>query len=144
MYQIKNFLENDDIRVVEEKGNIKIVEYLRDLSVPFEQALEMSELTDDPHTIAKLSEENVIKEKLQEIDFEIERENKLNEIINKTEYLLMFPYMGRKIPEFDNTNFRELIYKSYRILYKVNSNIYILNVFHHSRDFLNSVNIINN
>jgi toxin ParE1/3/4 len=68
----------------------------------------------------------------------------INEIINKTEYLLMFPYMGRKIPEFDNTNFRELIYKSYRILYKVNSNIYILNVFHHSRDFLNSVNIINN
>ena len=68
----------------------------------------------------------------------------INEIINKTEYLLMFPYMGRKIPEFDNTNFRELIYKSYRILYKVNSNIYILNVFHYSRDFLNSVNIINN
>ena len=68
----------------------------------------------------------------------------INEIINKTEYLLMFPYMGRKISEFDNTNFRELIYKSYRILYKVNSNIYILNVFHHSRDFLNSVNIINN
>ncbi len=68
----------------------------------------------------------------------------INEIINKTEYLLMFPYMGRKIPEFDNTNFRELIYKSYRILYKVNSNIYILNVFHHSRDFLNSVNVINN
>ena len=68
----------------------------------------------------------------------------INEIINKTEYLLMFPYMGRKIPEFDNTNFRELIYRSYRILYKVNSNIYILNVFHHSRDFLNSVNVINN
>ena len=37
-----------------------------------------------------------------------------------------------------------IIYKSYRILYKVNSNIYILNVFHHSRDFLNSVNVINN
>ena len=33
MYQIKNFLENDDIRVVDEKGNIKIIEYLRDLSV---------------------------------------------------------------------------------------------------------------
>ena len=67
-----------------------------------------------------------------------------NEIINKTEYLLMFPYMGRKIPEYNNINFRELIYKSYRILYKVNSNIYILNVFHHSRDILNSINIINN
>ena len=68
----------------------------------------------------------------------------VNEIIDKTEYLLMFPYMGRKIPEYNNMNFRELIYKSYRILYKVNSNIYILNVFHHSRDFLNSINIINN
>ena len=68
----------------------------------------------------------------------------IEEIVKKTKNLETFPYMGRKIPEFDNTNFRELIYKSYRILYKVNSNIYILNVFHHSRDFLNSVNIINN
>ena len=68
----------------------------------------------------------------------------VNEIINKTEYLLMFPYMGRKIPEYNNVNLRELIYKSYRILYKINSNIYILNVFHHSRDILTSINIINN
>ena len=68
----------------------------------------------------------------------------INEIINKTEYLLMFPYMGRKIPEFNKVNFRELIYKSYRIFYKVNSNVYVLKIFHHSRDFLNSVNIINN
>lgn len=68
----------------------------------------------------------------------------VNEIINKTEYLLMFPYIGRKIPEYNNENFRELIYKSYRILYKINSNIYILKIFHHSRDFFNSINIINN
>lgn len=33
MYQIKNFLENDDIRVADQKGNIKVVEYLTDLSV---------------------------------------------------------------------------------------------------------------
>ena len=33
MYQIKNFLDNDDIRVAEHKGNIKIVEYMTDLSV---------------------------------------------------------------------------------------------------------------
>ena len=33
MYQIKNFLDNDDIRVADHKGNIKIVEYLTDLSV---------------------------------------------------------------------------------------------------------------
>ena len=33
MYQIKNFLENDDIRVSNHKGNIKIVESMSDLSV---------------------------------------------------------------------------------------------------------------
>ena len=65
-------------------------------------------------------------------------------IVEKTKYLSMFPYMGRKIPEFNNTNFRELIYKSYRILYRVNYNVYILKIFHHSRDILNSINISNN
>ena len=33
MYQIKNFLENDDIRVVDHKGNIRVIEYMKDLSV---------------------------------------------------------------------------------------------------------------
>lgn len=65
----------------------------------------------------------------------------IKEIIEKTKYLLMFPYMGRKVPEYNNSNLRELIYKSYRILYKVNSNIYILEIFHHSRDISNSINI---
>lgn len=68
----------------------------------------------------------------------------IEEIIKRIKNLSIFPYMGRKIPEYDNINLREIIYKSYRILYKVNSNIYILNIFHHSRDILNSINIINN
>ncbi len=33
MYQIKNFTDNDDIRVLEEMGPFKVVEYIRDLSV---------------------------------------------------------------------------------------------------------------
>ena len=33
MYQINNFLDNDDIRVSSQKGNIKIIEYMTDLSV---------------------------------------------------------------------------------------------------------------
>lgn len=33
MYQIKNFLDNDDVSVLDEKGNIKIIEYMKDLSV---------------------------------------------------------------------------------------------------------------
>ncbi len=67
----------------------------------------------------------------------------IKEIINRIGNLSMFPYMGRKIPEYNNANLREIIYKSYRILYKVNSNVYILKIFHHSRDILNSINISN-
>lgn len=33
MYQIKNFEDNDDIRVLDELGPFKVIEYLRDLSV---------------------------------------------------------------------------------------------------------------
>ena len=90
------------------------------------------------------------KEDLKQIQEYISRDsvyyaNKtIEEITEKIKYLSMFPYMGRKIPEFNKVNFRELIYKSYRIFYKVNSNVYVLKIFHHSRDFLNSVNIINN
>lgn len=67
----------------------------------------------------------------------------IEEIVKRIKNLSMFPYMGRKIPEYNNINLREIIYKSYRILYKVNSNIYILNIVHHSRDILNSLNIFN-
>lgn len=33
MFQIKNFLENDDIKVRDQKGNIRVIEYTKDLSV---------------------------------------------------------------------------------------------------------------
>ena len=33
MYKIKNFLDNDDVRVIDEKGPFKVVEYQKDLSV---------------------------------------------------------------------------------------------------------------
>lgn len=33
MYQIKNFLDNDDVRVINQNRNIKIIEYKKDLSV---------------------------------------------------------------------------------------------------------------
>ena len=90
------------------------------------------------------------KEDMNQIEEYISRDsiyyaNKTIEgIVEKIKYLSMFPYMGRKIPEYNNINLREIIYKSYRILYKVNSNVYILNVIHHSRNILNSINISNN
>lgn len=33
MYQIKNFLDNDDIKVLDKLGGFSIIEYQRDLSV---------------------------------------------------------------------------------------------------------------
>jgi plasmid stabilization system protein ParE len=41
------------------------------------------------------------------------------ELITKTRTLGAFPEMGRKVPEFDNPKIREIIFKSYRIVYRV-------------------------
>lgn len=58
----------------------------------------------------------------------------IKEKINK---LLLFPYIGRRVPEYDINSIRELIYKSYRIIYYVSSNnIYILKILHHSQNIL--------
>lgn len=49
--------------------------------------------------------------------------------------LSIFPLRGRVVPEFRRENFRELIYQSYRIIYKVEVNrIAILSIVHSSRD----------
>ena len=59
-------------------------------------------------------------------------------IVSSTNNLLIFPYMGRRVSQFNNYNIREISYKSYRIIYEVSNNcIYIHRVFHKSR-ILNS------
>ena len=40
MFTIRNFTDNDDIRIVEEKGPFQVLEYKRDLSVRREEAME--------------------------------------------------------------------------------------------------------
>ena len=51
--------------------------------------------------------------------------------------LRFFPYSGRKIPEINQQNFLEIIYKKYRIMYKIESKykISILRIYHSSRNF---------
>lgn len=51
--------------------------------------------------------------------------------------LRFFPYSGRKIPEINQQNFLEIIYKNFRIMYKVESKhkISILRIYHSSRNF---------
>ena len=48
------------------------------------------------------------------------------------------PYLGRYVPEFSDKHFREIIYKSYRIVYDVSKDsntVYIHFVIHAKRNF---------
>lgn len=61
----------------------------------------------------------------------------VDEVIEKIQLLKNFPEMGKQI-EIDGKIVRQIIYKSYRIFYQLDSNnIYILSIFHHSRDISN-------
>jgi addiction module RelE/StbE family toxin len=43
----------------------------------------------------------------------------LKNIVNQTRVLARFPQAGRKVPEFDNEDTRELIVYSYRVIYRL-------------------------
>lgn len=54
----------------------------------------------------------------------------INQIIQKAESLKKHPQKGRIVPEFSIPELRELIYKNYRIVYKIkNESLEILTVF---------------
>ena len=60
----------------------------------------------------------------------------INSIYAKTEIIMLYPYIGRAVLEIDNKMIREYIYKSYRIIYKIDSDIIlILRVWHSARKF---------
>lgn len=55
-------------------------------------------------------------------------------IIRRVESLSDHPEIGRKVPEFDNQNIRELITPPFRIVYiKEKSNIFIVRVWRSER-----------
>lgn len=69
-------------------------------------------------------------------DSEFYANRTVNEINKRIDNLLLFSEMGKVINE--KRDIRQIIYKSYKILYKFNSeNIYILHIIHHSRDISN-------
>jgi len=54
--------------------------------------------------------------------------------VKATENLRFSPYMGRKVPEYDLVQIREIIYKSYRIIYEVQGKtILIRRIWHSAR-----------
>jgi len=88
-----------------------------------------------------------------EIEWSQTSENDLNEIIDyiaqdsleyalsfyeevreKIENLVQFPKMGRKVPELDDPNIRELILRNYRLIYRIfGEKVQIIRLIHGSR-----------
>ncbi|MCL2525895.1 MAG: type II toxin-antitoxin system RelE/ParE family toxin [Coriobacteriia bacterium] len=57
-----------------------------------------------------------------------------SEILAKLENLCTFPEMGRRIPEYPNDEFRELIIKKYRFFYTLEgSTIWIVGIWRGSQ-----------
>jgi addiction module RelE/StbE family toxin len=57
-------------------------------------------------------------------------------IINQTKMLSTFPRSGRKVPEFDDDDIRELLAYSYRIIYRVHENEVVIAAVIHGRRVL--------
>lgn len=58
-------------------------------------------------------------------------ENWVEEVFSKVGNLEFSPYIGRIVPEMNNEQFREIIYKNYRIIYRVEKErISVLTVQH--------------
>ena len=61
----------------------------------------------------------------------------LEKIFLSLENLISFPEIGRRVPEAEKENIREIIYSNYRIIYKLEENrILILAIIHGSRNLL--------
>ena len=59
-----------------------------------------------------------------------------SEIIDKSEKLNTFPEIGRIVPEIGDSNIRELIIYSYRLIYEIFPNrIEVLALIHSKRNF---------
>jgi addiction module RelE/StbE family toxin len=55
----------------------------------------------------------------------------ISELMEKVDSLPDFPEIGRKVPEKDDKNIREIFFNSYRIIYKISSDrIEIVSVVH--------------
>lgn len=65
----------------------------------------------------------------------------IKSLISATKKLENMPQIGRSVPELPDYKLREVIFRGYRIVYKVNSknHIEVLAVVHGSRDLLRQV-----
>ena len=57
----------------------------------------------------------------------------IKKIANQTRMLAQFPRAGRKVPEFDDENVRELVVYSYRIIYRLQKDDIVIAAVIHGR-----------
>jgi plasmid stabilization system protein ParE len=72
------------------------------------------------------------------IDSPARAANLIERIINRTRTLSEFPMMGRTVPECEDDSVREIVERSYRIIYELNvteNRIEIQAVHHGKRQF---------
>ncbi|UUO24930.1 type II toxin-antitoxin system RelE/ParE family toxin [Colwellia sp. M166] len=50
----------------------------------------------------------------------------VNDVFDRTDLLGSQPELGREVPELSGSNYREVIFGSYRIIYKVENEVKIL------------------
>ena len=64
----------------------------------------------------------------------------VNDVFDRTDLLGSQPELGREVPELLGSSYREIIFGSYRIIYKIENEIKILTL-RNSRQLLSSDNI---
>jgi toxin ParE1/3/4 len=60
----------------------------------------------------------------------------IKSIVNQTRMLARFPRSGRKVPEFDNEDIREVLAHSYRIIYQLQESQVIITAVIHGKRIL--------
>lgn len=83
-----------------------------------------------------LNKLNKIVDYIAQDDF-VTAEKWASTIIEKTDQLIAHPELGRVVPEYNESSLRELIFGSYRVIYRIRkseSKIYIQTVWHVRQD----------
>jgi len=95
--------------------------------------------------MARIVWSSIANEDLKNIASYIERDSyyyaklTVQNIYKQIRKLKEFPFSGRMIPEYNEPNFREIIYGSYRIMYVVDSDlIKIITIVHNKQDIQNT------
>ncbi len=65
----------------------------------------------------------------------------IKSLIKSTDVLIKQPFIGRIVPEINEKSIREILFKDYRIIYKLldDENIEILTVYHGARNFVSNI-----